>query len=175
MDKQKLGLIAIAVLVSLKFVVVPWLEWVDATSESVSQKSVTYSRFGDLDTQKELIYNNTRELELIKQQILNSELNAERAELTTQLFALVNHIGKQVGVEVNGLALGEFQSHRISYVPLRLRASGSAEQMTLFINSIENSDPRLITAEAVLTKERIEDRLTMNITLYALLKDVENE
>ncbi|MEI2421557.1 hypothetical protein V6O07_14880, partial [Arthrospira platensis SPKY2] len=68
-----------------------------------------------------------------------------------------------------------FQNNRVSYVPLRFRASGSAEKMTLFINAIENSEPKLVIAEAVLTKERVEGRLTMNVTLYATLKGEENE
>lgn len=52
MDKQKIGLVTIAILVALKFIAVPWFDWVSVTSESVAQKSATYSRFGDLDTQK---------------------------------------------------------------------------------------------------------------------------
>ncbi|HCE3717632.1 hypothetical protein VB602_06410 [Vibrio parahaemolyticus] len=175
MDKQKIGLVTIAILVALKFIAVPWFDWVSVTSESVAQKSATYSRFGDLDTQKELAAEQIEELNLTKEKILASELNAERAELTTELFALVNQIGQQVGIEVNGLVLGEFQNNRVSYVPLRFRASGSAEKMTLFINAIENSEPKLVTAEAVLTKERVEGRLTMNVTLYATLKGEEHE
>ncbi|CED70279.1 putative general secretion pathway protein [Aliivibrio wodanis] len=169
---NKLALLFIAVLVGLKFIIVPWFDWVSETTADIEQKERSYAKLSRLSDQQEKAQAEIKRLEQQLAPLEKKKLPNSRAKITTMTLDYMSDLGKKFDVTVRNQRLGEIQEGQLNYVPLNLMVEGDPIGIAQFITELETGKYIMVVAQASITKNtRIESRLSLNLTLYLATKE----
>lgn len=148
---HKLALLAIFVMVLLKFILVPWQSWVSDTASQISyfkglqQKlSQAQQRSEQLKQQHELISADYRSL--LKQ------LLPQSPDSSIEVLRYVEAKAKQHQLKLTNRAVGEVQLEPLPALPVALTLQGHPELIYAFLHDIETGSPRLLISSMSVIK-----------------------
>jgi len=168
---NKLALLFIAVLVGLKFIIVPWFDWVSETTADIEQKERSYAKLSRLSDQQEKAQAEIKRLEQQLAPLEKRKLPKSRAKITTMTLKYMNDLGKKFDVTVRNQRLGEIQEGELNYIPLSMIVEGDPIGITQFITELETGKYIVVVAKASISKNvRVGNRLSLNLTLYLATK-----
>ncbi|EIV8467614.1 TPA: hypothetical protein ACGUM0_002889 [Vibrio vulnificus] len=170
---SKKGLVIIAILVSLKFVFLPWFDWVVSEVDAAKQKSQTISKLQYLNSKKDATESQLKLTSQTLGDFRSRFLADDEAKVTTTVFDYLKKQEKITDVKVTGLKLGDRQQLDIIYYPVRFNVSGDIIGMVSFLNALKDAPFKIVVAQSrILKKDSRVDTpsIVADMTVYILIK-----
>lgn len=169
LKKNAVGLSAIAFLVFIKFVVMPWTDWLAEKSESLQQLATSVERFLTVSERKSELEQQKQQAELRQSEL--QKLWADRAMANNAVGILkhVESLATASGVTLSSRSSGAAVTQKVTTVPLKLFVEGSPQQVFDFIHRLESGAPLMLIHRLALNKAgSVDEKLTANIELATL-------
>ena len=154
MDRKQ-GLIIIAVLLVLRFVVVPWHQWL---SDGLQQRDEFAQRLERLERiqqrqtgAEEKLVELKRQREQMEQSLLTV---SSTADATVQILRRVEQLAGEQGVDLRNKDVGELVAGELPLIPVTIYVGGDALAMTRFVQALETGKPRVVVTDAALNNPR---------------------
>lgn len=170
MDRNKVGIWVISVLVVLKFLVMPFIDELNANTEKLKQNEISLSKFSQISQQSELVERDLQAINEYLSDLTGKMSSGSRAQVTTELFDYLNSLSDASDVELRNMRVGELQESSLNYYPVEFNASGSAHGLIKFIEKLESGEKFVVTAQMMMRKGRKSNTLTTNMVIYAVVK-----
>jgi len=170
---SKKGLVIITILISLKFVFLPWFDWIISEVDAAKQKSQTLSKLQYLNSKKDATESQLKLTSQTLEDFRSHFLVDDDAKVTTTVFDYLKKQEKSTDVKVTGLKLGDRQQVDIIYYPVRFNVSGNINGMVSFLNALKDAPFKIVVAQSrVLKKDSRVDApsVVADMTVYILIK-----
>lgn len=170
MERNKVGLIVVAILLVLKVVVVPAIDAINADAERLHQNHVHLNKYERISGQQAVIEKQLSVAESYLSTLSQKMFSGSRAEVTSEAFEAIKAIAKRGGADVRNMRLGELQTGGISYYPVEFTVSGTAHEMADFIQGLESGQRYFITAQARVQSRSKDQEVMANLVIYAVVE-----
>lgn len=152
---RKQGLIIIAVLLVLRFAVVPWHQWLSAGFEQRDEFSQRLERLARIQQRQAGAGEALVELKRQREQMEESLLTVRStADATVQILRRVEQLAGEQGVELRNKDVGDLVAGELPLMPLTIYVGGDALAMTRFVQALETGKPRIVVTDAALNNPR---------------------
>lgn len=169
LKKNVAGLALIAILVLVKFVVVPWTDWLAEKSMTVQQLATSVERFQTVSERKAELQQQQVQVEKLHSQL--QQLWADKA-MTNNSVGILKHVESLAvasGVTLSSRSAAAAVTQQTTTVPVKLFVDGTPQQVFEFIYRLESGAPLMLIHRLALNKAGgVDEKLTANIELATL-------
>lgn len=176
--KEKLGITAIAVLVAVKFVVVPWFEWVDVKSQQIQQLSKNVKRFERVAEKKAVLETQESKIQESYKQLEKVWESTQSTQASVKIRRHIESTAKKNKVELKNITTGKVNTAETSTMPVSLFLKGTPESVLALINELETGAPKLMVSRANIQRPNAKSAtITASLQMLVLMKlqEVEND
>ena len=148
---HKLALLAIVVMVLLKFVLVPWQNWISDTAGQISYYKGLQQKLAQAQQRAEQL---KQQHELISADYtsLITQLLPQSPDNNVEVLRYVEAKAKQHQLKLTNRAVGEVQLEPLPALPVALTLQGHPEMIYAFLHDIETGSPRLLISNMSVIK-----------------------
>lgn len=171
---NKFGLALIAALIALKFVVVPWLDWISLQSEALTQKTTTLVKLQQLDAKRAVTEQQIAAAQALLNDYHKKMLVDDEAEITTKVFNYLKDKASQHDAKLSGLRMGERQDRDVIYFPVQFNLEGNSTVISGLLDSLNDAPFKLVISQARLVSREAQEMITLGITIYVVAKAKES-
>lgn len=167
--KNAAGLALIALLLLMKFVVLPWVEWIEERSATVQQLATSVERFQTVSARKAELQQQQTQVEKLRAEL--EKLWADKA-MSSNAVGILKHIESQAvasGITLTSRSSAAPVTLETTTVPVKLFVEGSPQQVFDFIYRLESGTPLMLIHRIALNKAgSVDEKVTANIELATL-------
>jgi Tfp pilus assembly protein PilO len=164
LQKNQLSLSLLVGLVLIKFVVMPWLDWVSEKTDSIAQLTSSQQRFQNVGERHAALVNKTQQIEQSYQQLKTLWVAGNSAQKSVLVLRYIESAAKQHGVELTNRNAREAVVSDTTTIPARMFVQGSPEALTKFVHQLETGSPAMIVRKMTLNKNnQLDTTLMMNL------------
>lgn len=166
---NKLGLALIAFLIAVKFVVIPWTEWLSEAKDELTQKKMSSARLEQLDERIELAKENINSYEQKVALLDKTAFSGSRSQVTSEAFGYIQDLATLSGAKVRNMRIGELQEGELVFYPVEFLVEGAPYSVGLFLSKLESRERQLSVSQAIVRKDRRKDNIVINMTIYIVM------
>lgn len=174
-QKHKTGLIVIAILAFMRFVVMPWIEWSNAKAANISQLNTSVARFSDIQKRQQQLS--------AREEQLAASINALKGltgELdmysSSEALRIIEGLAQKNNIQLRSRMPGQATVQPVPHIPVAINAVGAPEAIYQFVADLEQNQPRVVIAQLVMRKAGLTaQELNANINLLVLVQEITAE
>lgn len=165
------GVIAIGILVTAKWLFIPWAENVKDQRAKIEQLTFTSQKLSNLPERAEAANNFLSESVNLGAIIeKRSYSGSNSALISSAILSDLKRIATQSNVEIKNQSLGELKPGDISLLPVSAYVEGSVENIATFFNELEKDSGKLfLVNSATVAKAKRGDGLRVNMQLFVMV------
>lgn len=171
LQKNQLGLALVAILVLLRFVIVPWLEWLDEKADVVSQLATSAQRFQNVTQRHTALVEKEQQIQQSYQQLEKLWVSGSEQQNSLTVLQYIEAAAQQHNVSLKNRSAREAVVAATTSIPVRMFAEGSPESLLNFIAQLETGHPAMIIRKLTLTKSNeVAPTLVANFEMIVIVK-----
>lgn len=169
LKKNVAGLVLIAILVLVKFVIVPWTDWLAEKSMTVQQLATSVERFQTVSERKAELQQQQVQVEKLHSQLQQLWADKAMANNSVGILKHVESLAVASGVTLSSRSAAAAVTQQTTTVPVKLFVDGTPQQVFDFIYRLESGAPLMLIHRLALNKAgSVDEKLTANIELATL-------
>lgn len=169
MQRNQLGIAFIMVLVLLKFVVVPWFEWVSEKTEVIAQLATSKQRFENVSERHAALVTKQQQIEQSFARLQKIWASGNAAQNSVAVLRYIEAAAKEQGVELSNRSAREAVVAETTTIPARMFVQGAPEALLKFVHKLETGSPAMIVHRLTLNKNnKLDNTLVMNLEVMVL-------
>lgn len=170
-EQHKLGVAVIGLLLALKMLFVPWLAWVTEQTDEINQLLFNKAKLEQVERRSQQLLKQKTNIEKNFETLNTLWLDAPAAQVTVEAFQHLDKIAGEFGVELTNRSAAELTSDGAVLLPISLFASGTPEQIMVFIHALEHRQPLFQLSRATITRPNVvAKKVNANLELQMLVK-----
>ncbi|QYJ85000.1 type II secretion system protein M [Shewanella mesophila] len=168
-SRNKYSLLIILLLVIIKFVFVPWVQWINEKTDNIARLSANVERFSQTK-------NRSKQLEVLADNIEKSYQVLDTNWITTkdsmasvEILRTLQSQAKKMGVELKNTNVKPRTDSTIPGYPVSLYMSGTPEVLMSYLEALESGTPMLRIVQTTVRKQNMKVKiLTANVELVVI-------
>ena len=168
LNRYKMALVFIAILLVLKFAIVPWGTWVSGRTDSISYHRFTLNKLGDLDQRSAALTQMSDQLVTDYQNLLDVlATNSGSANIVLQRS--LEAIAKRHGAEITNRLVKDAVVDPVPHLPAVYYFRGRPEALFAVLSDIESSVPKMLVSRATFNQSgssRLNLVATVELSMY---------
>ncbi len=171
-ERQKIGLFVVTILIFLKFVLAPWLNWVQVKAESIQQLLFAQEKLKQVNEKNQELVKQQQQIESSFQQLEALWLDKPPHQISVETLQYLEKVAEQHRVEVRTKNAGAVRSSgNAQFLPVNLIVSGTAENVLSMVAALENGLPKTVIATGLYSRPNtVSKALIANLELQVLVK-----
>lgn len=154
-EQQKLGVAIIGLLIALKLLFVPWLDWLNTQTDEVSQLLFSKAKLQQVERRSQQLLTQKTNIEQNFQTLNTLWLDAPAAQITVEAFQHLDKIAGEFEVELTNRNATDLTAEGPVLLPISLFASGTPEQIMAFIHALEHRQPLFQLSRATISRPNV--------------------
>lgn len=168
-SRNKISLLIILLLIIIKFLFVPWLQWVNEKTDNIARLSANIERFSQTT-------NRSKQLEVLADkieqsyQVLNSHwMTTKDAMASVEILRKLQSLAKTFGVELKNTNVQPQTDSEVPGYPVSLYMSGTPEVLMSYLEALESGTPMIRIVQTTVRKQNFKEKvLTANVELVVI-------
>lgn len=171
-DRQKAGLFIVTMLIFMKFILVPWLGWVQERSESIQQLIFSQDKLQQVNEKNQILAQQQQQIEASFQKLEAIWLDKPAHQISVESLQYLESVSQQYGVEVRTKNAGTVQkAGSAEFLPVNFIVSGTAESVLSMLAALENGVPKTVVATGLYSRPNaVSKTMIANLELQILVK-----
>lgn len=171
---QRNGLIAIAVLLLARFIIVPWLDWVQQQNDQIVQLKMNRSKLADIQQKTDSLVALQQLIDQNYQRLSEYWLDAPADQLSVLALKHIEAVAKQHNIELSTRNTGSVSEGGARLLPVKLFVKGVPQNLFNFFHALESGQPMVFVTSVRLTKPSVAvDQISGIVDLQIMLKPAE--
>lgn len=173
-QRTKLGLIAIGLLLAIRFVFQPWYTWANEQASQIAALKMNYQRLSGAIERGTQLFARQQSIETDYQQLDKLWYKGNRANVSVNVLQHLEQIAKRYKVELSTRNTGQLVSDGANVIPASLFVRGRPQAIYGFLAAVETSQPVAVLSSVRLTKgSAASNEITGIFDLQVLVKPEE--
>lgn len=152
MKNKPLLLALLAVLVIVKFILVPWLEWVNQKTANINQLSVNEMRLSNVQQRSVQLMAQQKAIDENYATLESVWLKVPASQRTVQVLKHLEALAKNNNVELNARNTGQVDENNTTTLPASAFVRGKPQDVYRLIAQLESGSPRILFSAIRLVK-----------------------
>lgn len=152
MKNKPLLLGIVALLVLAKFILMPWLGWVSAKSQTINQLSVSEQRLSNVQQRSALLLAQQKAIDENYTQLEQAWFAAPQSQLAILVLKHLEAQAKAADVELSTRNTGQIDSKNATTMPASVFVKGKPQNIYRLIAALESGTPRTLFSSIRLVK-----------------------
>ena len=170
-QRNKLGLLVIALLVGIKLIIVPWVNWIDDKALRVQQLSKNVSRFERVEFRKTELADKEQKIKESYEQLNNMWETATSTQASVAIRRYLEATAKEWDVNLKNTNTSKINMAETSTMSVSLYLSAAPEAVLAFMAALEKGKPAMLIARANVQKPNMNSvEITATLDILVLMK-----
>lgn len=171
-DRQKVGLFVVTMLIFMKFLLVPWLGWVQERAESIQQLLFSKDKLKQVNGKNQMLGEQQQQIEASFIKLEEIWLDKPAHQISVESLQYLENVSKQHHVEVRTKNAGNLQkAGSAEFLPVNFIVSGPAENVLSMVAALETGIPKTIIATGLYSRPNaVSKTMIANLELQVLVK-----
>lgn len=170
-EQHKLGIALIVVLVGLKMLFVPWLDWVNSQTDEINQLLFNKAKLQQVERRSQQLLTQKSRIEENFQTLNTLWLDAPVSQVTVEAFQHLDKVAAEFEVELTNRNAGEMTTDGATLLPISLFALGTPEQIMAFVHALEHRQPLFQLSRSTITRPNVvAKKVNANLELLMFVK-----
>ena len=174
LQKNQFGLALVAILIILRFVLVPWLDWLDAKAAQVSQLATSVQRFQNVTQRHSLLVEKQQQIQESYRQLDKLWASGSEQQNSLAVLQYIEGAAKQHNISLKNRSARDAVVAKTTSIPVRMFAEGTPEALVNFIVQLETGQPKILIRKLTLTKpNKLSKVLVANFEMIVVAKPIQ--
>jgi len=170
-QRNKLGLLVIAMLIGIKFIIVPWVNWIDEKSQRVQQLSKNVSRFERVESRKAELADKEQKIKDSYKQLDNMWETTTSTQASVAIRRYLEATAKKWDVDLKNSNTSKVNTAETSTMSVSLYLSAAPEAVLAFMAALEKGKPAMVISRANIHKPNMNSvKITASLDVLVLMK-----
>jgi len=171
LQKNQLSLLLISILVVIKFLLVPWLDWVSEKTAAISHLATSQQRFENVGERHEALVNKKQQIEQSFQQLDKIWASGDSAQNSVAVLRYIESAAQKYNIELQNRSAQDAVIADTTTIPGKLFIEGAPDALVLFIKDLETGSPRVLVRKMSINRLNKKSKsLVMNLEVLIVAK-----
>ncbi|MDP5143106.1 hypothetical protein ORJ00_10155 [Rheinheimera baltica] len=172
---HKLSLLVIAIMVLLKFVLLPWQQWLLNNAEQIAYYKGLQSKLQNTQLRADTLKQQNEVIVADYQQLMTKLLPAS-SDNNIDVLRYVESKAKQYHLKINNRAVGDLQQAPLPALPITITLQGHPEMILAYLQDVETGTPKVVISNMSIIKPGLSVQfVNMRLDAIVLLAPAEGE